>query len=82
VTTPEQFGQDSADLMAIISFGWLAVIAVIAVTWWLERRARRREPEVLPPPIDGRDHNAESIAAWQRKVARIDRSEVIRGDIP
>ncbi len=72
MTTPEQFVTDCADLVAILSFGWLALIAW---TWWLERRARRHEREVLPPPIDGRDHNAESIAEWQRKRDAIARTE-------
>lgn len=80
MTTPEQFGQDSADLVAILSFGWLLVIAA---AWWLERRARRRrEPEILPPPIDGRDHNAESIADWRRKMVDIDRTELDNGARP
>lgn len=73
MTTLEQFGQDSADLVAILSLGWLVVIAW---AWWLERRARGREPEVLPPPEDGRDHNAESIAEWRMKYERLDVDEI------
>lgn len=49
------------------------------VSWLIDRILawrRPRVPELLPPPIDGRTHNAESIAEYQRKRALIDRSEV------
>lgn len=67
-----EFLHNCGDLLAVLTvvMGGLGVAA-----WLLERRARRREPEVLPPPIDGRDHNAESIAEWQRKRAAMERSE-------
>lgn len=73
MTDAPQLAQDSGDLCAVM----VVVLTGLALAgWWVERRARRRrELEILPPPIDGRDHNAESIAEWQRKRDAIARTE-------
>ena len=77
MTSTEQLAKDSFDLIGAVLF---FIVVIVAAAAWLERRASRRdEPEILPPPCDGRDHNQESIAEWERKRARIDRSEVETG---
>lgn len=73
MTTPEQFGRDLVDLLAMTL---LFVVPIVAAALWLEGRTRSGvEPEILPPPQDGRSHNLESIAEYRRKRAAIDRCE-------
>jgi len=71
MTTPEEFVLDTGALFGILA---LFVLVVGGVAWLFERHTvRRHEPEILPPPVDGRDHNDESIAEYKRKRALVDR---------
>ena len=76
MTTREQFAQDSADLVAILSIVW---IVILALAWLLERRARRRrESEILPPPDIPSYRNVASLEEWRRKYQRLDVDQIDR----
>lgn len=80
MTAPEQFAQDSHDLVVFFSVFWLIVIAF---AWFLERRARRRrEPEVLPAPDIPSYRNVASLEEWRRKYQRLNVEQIDRDGSP